>query len=133
MNSLTFPGDFTDDYESSYVKMSIQSNILHCKYADNTRLSEDVARSCIENRIFLSRGKSYPVLTDMLGVVSTTHEASEYITSLGSTLVKAHAFMTGSWISRVIGNILLAIDRPQIPTRLFTSEEKAREWLKRFV
>jgi hypothetical protein len=133
MNSFTVSGNFEDEYESSYIKMSIKSSILHCKYAPNLRLSEDVARSCVEGRIFLSRGRSYPVLIDMLGVVSTTHDASEYMMSLGSTLVKANAFMTGSWISRVIGNTLLAFDKPEIPTRLFTSEEKARKWLEQFV
>jgi hypothetical protein len=133
MNSFKISGDLTEEYESSYIKMSIKSSILHCKYAPNLQLSEDVARSCVEGRIFLSRGKSYPVLVDMLGVVSTTHEASEYMMSLGSTLTKANAFMTGSWVSRVLGNLILAFDKPEIPTRLFTSEEKARKWLQRFV
>lgn len=73
------------------------------------------------------------MLIDMKGIKSTTREARTYMATVGATLVKAAALITGSAINRTIGNIFLKIDRPPVPLKLFTSEEKARKWLRQFV
>jgi hypothetical protein len=42
------------------------------------------------------------------------------------------ALVVTSPLSRVIGNFLLRIQRPQMPASLFNSEESALRWLKGF-
>ena len=106
---------------------------MYCKYADNLHVSLDVAKSCVEQRIYFSKGKSYPLLIDIKGIKSITRDAREYLASIGTTHVKAGALITGSPFNRTIGNIFLAIDKPLVPTKLFTSEEKARLWLKEYL
>jgi hypothetical protein len=65
----------------------------------------------------------------MRGIKSTTKEARRYLATIGATLVMAGALITGSPLNRALGNIFLTIDKPSVPTKLFTSETKALEWL----
>ena len=43
--------------------------------------------------------------------------------------VQALALILGSPVSSMIGNIYQSINRPRHPTRLFTNEDRALEWL----
>ena len=44
--------------------------------------------------------------------------------------VQALALVMGSPLSTFIGNFWFAINRPKHPTRLFTSQERAHQWLE---
>jgi hypothetical protein len=46
---------------------------------------------------------------------------------------KADAFMISSTAMRLISNFYLRINKPQRPTRMFTDEKEAIEWLKTFL
>lgn len=123
----------TEKYESPYVTMWIKEGILFARFTSNLEMTLDVARTCVEARIFFSRGVSYPICVDMRDLKSMDKQARQYLASMGATLVTAGALITPSAISRTMGNIFLKVDRPPVPTRLFTSEEKAVEWLRKFV
>ena len=124
--------DKTDNSASNYITMWMEENILCARYADNLHMTLEIAKSCVGARVFFSKGQSYALLVDMKGIKSVTPEARKYMASLGTLMVKAGALITGSALNRTIGNIFLAIDKPPVPTKLFTSEEKAREWLQQF-
>jgi hypothetical protein len=115
--------------ETPYITMWIKDGIMYCKYANGIHVSLDVAKTIVEARIYFSKGKSYQLLIDMRGIKSTTKEARRYLATIGATLVMAGALITGSPLNRALGNIFLTIDKPSVPTKLFTSETKALEWL----
>jgi hypothetical protein len=46
---------------------------------------------------------------------------------------KADAFMINSTAMRLISNFYLRINRPERPTRMFTDEKEAIDWLKTFL
>lgn len=125
--------DQTDNSASNYVTMWMEENMLCARYADNLNMTLEIAKSCVGARVFFSKGESYALLIDMKGIKSVTPEARKYMASFGTLMVKAGALITGSALNRTLGNIFLAIDKPPVPTKLFTSEEKAREWLQQFV
>jgi hypothetical protein len=82
----------------------------------------------------LCKGKKVPLFDDIRDIKSITREArvfgsSEVVAQVGS----AAAFLIGSPVSKVIGNFFLGLNKLPFPTKLFTSEEKAIEWLKGFV
>ena len=119
--------------ETPYITFWVKGNVLYCKYAKDLDVTLEVAKFCVESRIFFTKGKSFTLLVDMRGIRSITKEARTYLATIGSTLVKAGALITGSPWNKTIGNIFLAIDKPQVPTKLFTEESKALEWLDQFV
>lgn len=130
---MTAPQNLKDSFESPYISMWMEENIMCCKYADDLHVSLEVAKSCVEGRIFFSKGKSSVLLIDMRGIKSITRDARDYMASVGAILVIAGALITGSQLNRTIGNIFLTIDKPPVPTKLFTNEQKARQWLKGYL
>jgi hypothetical protein len=47
--------------------------------------------------------------------------------------IRASAVVVASPLSRAIVNLIITLTRPSMPTRLFTDEAEAREWLKGFL
>jgi hypothetical protein len=82
----------------------------------------------------LCMGKKVPVLDDIRGIKSVTRETRLFVTGKDAAQVgSAVALLIGSPVSKVIGTFFLGLNKPPFPTKLFTSEEKALEWLKGFV
>lgn len=132
MNNSSAPIDLRQ-FDSPHLKMWMDHDILCCKFSNGLRLSLEVAKSCVEGRIFFSKGKSYPLLINMTGISSSTKDARQYMATIGVILSKADALVIKSSFLRVLGNLLLAIDKPRVPTKMFNNEEDARGWLSKFV
>jgi len=62
-----------------------------------------------------------------------TDEARDFAGVETPKIIKALALITNSKISRMIANVFLTLKKPPYPTRLFTSEENARAWLKTYL
>ena len=45
----------------------------------------------------------------------------------------ALALVTETSLSKIIGNFLLGLNKPSYPIKMFTSQEKAKQWLKGFI
>ena len=133
MTIPAIPASKQTSFESPHVTMWFEGGVLCCSYAVDLHLTLEVAKSVVEARIFLSKGKPYPLLIDMTGLNGTTGAARKYMATMGSTLVTAGALITSSPVSKAIGNLFLRIDLPPVPTRLFTNEQKARVWLKQYL
>ena len=119
-------------FVSPNIKMWFDRNILFCKFSDNLMLSLEIAKSCNERRIYFSKGSSYPLLIDMTGIKSSSKGATEYLATVGTTLVTAGALVVKSEFDRLLGNLLISFEKPEVPTRLFTNEEKAKGWLSKY-
>ena len=122
-----------DKYESSYITMWMSDGILCARYAANLDVTLDVAKTVVEARIFYSKGQRYALWVDMRGIKSMTREARSYLASVGATLVTGAALITGSAVNRTLGNIFLKIDKPPVPIKLFTDEQKAMEWVRQYL
>lgn len=121
-----------DTFESPYITMYMEGRVLICKYAANLHLSLDIAKSCVESRIFFTKGTDTLLLIDMTGIKSTTREARHYMATVGATKVIAAALMTGSFVNRTLASIFLTLNKPPVPTRLFNDPGKAMQWLLQF-
>ena len=130
---LTARGVDEDRYTTPYISMWKDGEIICGEFMKDIHLSLEVAKSCVDARLFFSGGKMVSLLVDMRGIKSTTKPAREYMATIGTTLVKACALITGSGFNRMLGNIFLVIDKPVVPTKLFTDKGKAREWLQQYL
>jgi hypothetical protein len=119
--------------ETPHIKLWIEDGILYSRYANNCTMDIEIAKDCVEKRLTLSQGISYPALVDMRGLQSVTKEAREYMAREGAALITAAALITGSELNRMLGNIFLRINRPKVPLKLFTNEKEAKDWLKQFL
>ena len=110
-----------------------KNNILHIIMKDQANIELEDVKEIIKAHFKLSKAKKDQVLTDARNVKAITREARIYSAEESSKLTSANAVLVNSSLSRVMGTLYIRINKPLYPTRLFTSEKKAIEWLKGFV
>lgn len=82
----------------------------------------------------LSAGEIYPLLVDLREINSIAKEARDHFSMKGRKPgVLAIAMLVKSPVSSIVGNFFLGLNKPTVPTHLFTSETKALQWLEEFV
>lgn len=82
----------------------------------------------------VSAGNIYPLLVNLKGIHYISKEARDHFSMQNRTAgVKAIGMLIKSPGSRIIGNFFLGLNKPTVPTKLFTDKDKAIQWLKRFV
>lgn len=101
---------------------------------ENAEITLELAKENTESVNTLYKGKKFPILIDSRGIKSMSRDAREHFSTKGrDTKTNAFGIIIGSPISRVLGNFYLGINKPPVPTKLFSSEEEALDWLKQFI
>ena len=99
--------------------------------------AEEVLEDAVENLATIrnvSENKKPPIMIDIRELKSITREARKYYASEETAKFgKAIGLVIGSPMTRVIGNFFIQLNRPALPLKLFTSEDKALDWLKGFI
>ncbi|MBL7882912.1 MAG: hypothetical protein JNL69_02505 [Bacteroidia bacterium] len=82
----------------------------------------------------LGKGDKFPLLIIAGEYTLPTPEARAYIaTPESDPYAKAEAYVVKSFSQKLVGNVFLSFNKPARPTKIFTSEEKAVEWLQQFL
>jgi hypothetical protein len=78
----------------------------------------------------ISGGKKYASLVDARATTTLTKEAREWSAKpeIQKNLI-AQAIVVTSLANRLVGNFIITFHKPKAPTKLFSSMEKAKEWL----
>jgi len=122
----------TGIFENKYMVIKKEEKILDCKFVENLEMDLEIAKICVADRIKFSKGISYPAMIDMSGLRSVTKEAREYMGKEGAALITAGALIVHSPLTQILGNLFLTLNKPKVPTKIFTDKNDAREWLKQF-
>ncbi len=105
--------------------------IVRVKVKPNIEISLQDAQAAIRAVSNVCGGKRCPALVDMRGLVGMDRGARLYFAGEETAKVEsAAALIIESLLSKAIGNFFMGLNKPIIPTRLFTSEEEALAWLK---
>lgn len=118
--------------ETDIVTMIIEDDMFKMIYKPLDLLDLDTAKLIVEKRIAFKEGKSYPSLFDIRAIKSTSKDARDYMANEGNQLVVASSLLVNSSVTKMIGNFFVSVSKPSNPTRLFTDEEKAIEWLEQY-
>ncbi|MGQ0828236.1 MAG: DUF7793 family protein [Bacteroidota bacterium] len=83
----------------------------------------------------IGSGKKFPnLITTSKGYVAISSEARALSASEpGNIYTLADAIVVNSTAFKLIANFYISFNKPVRPTRLFTSEKEAVEWLKTFL
>ncbi len=72
----------------------------------------------------------YPILVDIRKIRSISKEARDHFAMRDRPPgVSAIAMLVSSPLSRIIGNFFLGLNKPKVPTKMFTQMEAAEHWL----
>lgn len=111
-----------------------EDGIARTKVKQGAEVEIEEAR---ENSIVVNSfysGSKFPLLIDARGINSISREARNFFTTNGrETSTSAFGIIIDSYVSKVVGNFFLGINKPVVPTKLFSNEHQAIEWLKEYV
>lgn len=111
-----------------------EDGILHAVVLPGSETTEADVWEIIEIEKKLIKGKKRPVFVDNRGVKSITREARDLLAGEAfMDIPLAVAALVGSPVSKVIINFYISISKPLFPTKMFTSQSKAIDWLKGFL
>ncbi len=107
-----------------------ENDILHSRLDKNARVDEDNARENIAVRNCIRPNYRVGVMLDLGSVFSVNYEARK-LTQKHATLDKyyAVAILAQNTIARLIGSMALGMNSVEVPTKVFSDEKKAYEWL----
>lgn len=105
--------------------------IIHFPGAEVTLADAQETMACY---LKLYEGKRRPLFIDTKTMKSMTRETRQYYSGEEAAKVaSAAAIIVGTPVSRVIGNFYIGLSNPHLPSRLFSSEDEALEWLRGYI
>jgi hypothetical protein len=122
-----------DLFENDFARFWITDGILFFKYKPNTTIDIKVAKCVVTDRIHFQNERSYPILCDIRGIISTDKAGRDYLAQSGSILTKAVGLIVHEKVLLTISSFYLQISKPSVPTQIFTKEDEALLYLKEFV
>jgi len=104
--------------------------ILYIKFHCKENIDIEAAKQIIAASTALTGTEIHCNFVDSTELLFMTNEARNYFGQQDKSTVLAIAVLIKSKIQESIGNFYLKFSRPKIPTKLFTNEEEAHQWLK---
>ena len=109
-----------------------EGGFLRTLVKPGSEIQVEDARENTEAVIRLSGGKNFPILVDLRKIKSISKEARDHFSMRNrKPHVTAIAMLVSSPVSKIIGNFFLGLNKPTVPTRMFTSESDAVEWIRK--
>lgn len=108
--------------------------LAYACFHDGAEVTGDDAHDNLTQLERLIPGRRAPVLVDLRPIRSQSAEARAVFAGPEATNVTiAVGLVIGSPLSRVLGNFYMGFNRPQTPSRLFSSVADAEAWLRTFL
>lgn len=110
------------------------SGIAKCYVHKDYFLVLEDARENLETVRQFGNGKLVPVLVDIRDAKGASKECRAYFASEEAAKIQsACALLVASPLSRLIGNFFIGLNKTKFPTKLFSNEAEAMDWLKNFL
>jgi hypothetical protein len=108
-----------------------EDGLVIVKIRDNAYQSLEDAKKNLATAISATAGRRRPLLIDIRTAQPLDADARHHYS--GQTLVDGFSALAllveSSPFGRMMGNVYLRVARPGVPSRLFTEERRALEWL----
>jgi hypothetical protein len=109
------------------------SRILRIEILENAEIELADALQNYEATKILTKRDNYLVLVDGRVNLSVSREARTFAAQSKNDGCTATAFIITSTANKLIGNFYINVNKPSTPTKIFSSEDKAIEWLDSFL
>lgn len=117
--------------ENEYATFHIENGVMYFTYKASDLINLAAAKKVVDDRLKLQNGISYPVICDARELKGMDKEARDYLAKQGSQLVSSVALIVTSAATKVMTNFYLTVNKPDVPTKLFTSASEALEFIKK--
>lgn len=122
-----------DNYhENEFAQFWIQNDILYFEYKPNVVINLKAAQLVVADRLLVQNEKAYPVLCDIRGIMDSDKAARDYLAQSGSVLTKAVSLLGNDTVLLSIMSFYIKINKPRVPTKIFTDELAALAFLENY-
>jgi hypothetical protein len=97
----------------------------------NSKLNKEGLKQSFEYILNNKKHDKICWLGDVTNAGPAEKEARKYSAEETPKFVKALALITNSALSKMIAELYLMVAKPPYPTKMFTDEQEAKEWLKK--
>jgi hypothetical protein len=112
--------------DDGIIRTKMKPEVFELELADAREVIQAVAALC--------GGVRRPALVDLRELRSMSRDCRKYFAGPDTAKVQsAAALLVISPVARAIGNFFMGLNKPLVPTRLFTSEADAVGWLRGFL
>ncbi|MGO4822339.1 MULTISPECIES: DUF7793 family protein [unclassified Flavobacterium] len=115
--------------ENDFIKFWLENGILHSTFEKSTDMTLDKIKQLIELRTAISEREKQYWYYDITRLKNFPKEARDYADLHGQEYLYATAVLVNSHITKFIFNTFLKLKSANFPFQVFTSKEKAIEWL----
>ena len=119
-------------FENRFTTYSLVQDILYVYYKENQYITMAAAKTIVRDRLRLQDHISYPVLCNLTNIYYIDSYARRYLAHKGSLMTVAVALFCPDKSVSLMGTHYLHVSVPSVPTEIFSSEQKAFEYLKNF-
>jgi hypothetical protein len=117
-------------FETDFVKMWVEDNILFCDYLAE-HYDYEMVDAAIKGRLKFFGDKKYPMFSDARKLKSMSYDARKRMAQQDAgEAISVVAIYTNSRVQRVIYNFFNEFYKAPAPARLFNGRDDALEWLK---
>lgn len=111
-----------------------EDGIVRIIHVPGAEVALEDAKETMAAYLKINQGKRRPLFIDTKTMKSMTRETRQYYSGgEAAKVASAAAIIVGTPVSRVLGNFYLGLSNPHLPSRLFSSEDEALEWLKGYI
>lgn len=111
-----------------------ENGILHTHTKAEMEINVAICEEIHQIALEITNGKPYPNLFTFTKYVLPDEDSRNFmLLPKRLALTCADAIVVNSLAQKIIGNFYLKINRPPIPTKLFSKQEDAEKWLLQYV
>lgn len=123
-----------NEKDFSIATLKYEEDILLLTWKEDADVDLESCKEIVDWRKTIQQGEKALLLIDQRQFWSISQEAKEYSKEKDvEELNKAVALLTGDWFPSVlVANTYVKFYKPNVPTKIFKSEAKARKWLISF-
>ena len=118
--------------DDKYAKMWVDDGIVFFVYKPVHHIDLPQAKEVVRQRLRLQNGTDYPVLGGLRAVQGADKAARDYLSTEGSLLTKAQAYLVNDDYTLHVLNMYLRTTAVKIPTQIFDDENRAIAFLSDF-
>ncbi|MGC4233513.1 MAG: hypothetical protein QM594_11090 [Niabella sp.] len=116
--------------ETDFMLYEKDDGILKAKYKPGVFVNLKAAKQIVADRLRFTGKEDLVVLIYDDGITNIDREARVYLASKEANKhIKAGVIINKSPVTSVVGNFFIKLNKPAIPCKLFSSEQKAVKWL----
>ena len=109
----------------------IGSDIVYIRIKDHSSIEENDIIETKQHNLELTKGKAYAIVLETGDFTDVSQEARSAMASEKmETNRKATALIITKFAQKLIGNFYLRVNKPNVPTKMFSKKEKAMAWAK---